>query len=61
MNVVVQTSQPTIEDSREMWIWSIASPPRGRGYPPRAQCSIIVRPKNHEILGPAPLWNDYYW
>ena len=30
---------------------------KGAGYPLR----IIVHPKNHEILGPAPLGNDYYY
>ena len=55
-----QTSQPATEVCCEMWVWSIASPPRGRVYTPRAQCGIIVHPKNHEILGHAPLGNNYY-
>ena len=47
----MQTSQPATEVCREMWAWSIASPGSGRVYPRRAQCGIIVRPKNQEILG----------
>ena len=37
------------EVCREMWVRSIASPPWGRVYPPRAQCTIFVRPKNQEF------------
>ena len=53
-----QTSQPATEVCRDMWVWSIASPPRGRVYPPRAQCGIIVCPKIMKFLGSAALGND---
>ena len=33
---------------------------KGRVYPPHMQCGIIFCPKNHEILDPSPLGNDYY-
>ena len=40
-----QTSQLATEVCREMWALSKASPPRGRVYPPRAQCGIIAAQK----------------
>ena len=43
----MQTTQPATEISREIWLWSIASPPRGWVYHPCAQCGIIVNMKTH--------------
>ena len=43
----MQTTQPATEISREIWVWSIASQPRGWVYHPRAQCDVIVRMKTH--------------
>ena len=31
--LVAQTSQPATEVCCEMWVWSIAHPPRGQVYP----------------------------
>ena len=59
-NASSQTSQPATEVYHEMWVWWIASPSSEQVYPPCTQCGIIVHPKNHKILGPAPLGNDYY-
>ena len=47
----MQTSHLAQADCREMWVWSVASPPWERDYPPCAQCGIIFCPK---IIKPRP-------
>ena len=59
LDLPYQSSQIATEVCREMWVWSIASPPRGQVYSPCAQCSIIFCLKNHKILSPTPLGNNY--